>query len=212
MSGVLQCGLGSSEHDGLVATKPSCFFHATTFHGATRQVLLGARYEEGHVQLEGVQSGEIDVASIHDVESTWLQGKVIEGVDIVHFPAGNVDETGDVAAQVDQGMELDGRLASTKPCPREEGQAQIDGGGIESVDGLFQIDGQRFARIQLAGAGNENVREIGVDAPVAFLVGLGERVPRDVAPDARVIEFGLHRVQADLDVAKADPVGQLGEG
>jgi hypothetical protein len=75
--------------------------------------------EESHARLKTEEPGEIDIAAIHDVEGACLHGKMIEGFDIVHFPVGNVDKTGDIAAQIDQGMELDSRLASAELRPRE---------------------------------------------------------------------------------------------
>jgi len=72
---------------------------------------------------------------------------VVEGVDIVRFSVGNVDETRNVPAEIDQGVEFDGRFASAEARPREEGQTQVDGGGIESVDGLVQIDGEAIAGV-----------------------------------------------------------------
>lgn len=137
---------------------------------------------------------------------------MVEGFDIVHFARGNVDKTRDVAAQVDQGMQLDGALAAAKTRPREQRQAEIDGRGIEGVDCLFEVDTQGFARIELPGPSNEDGREIAVDAPVAFLIGLGQRVAGDRAANACVVQLGLQRVQTDFDVAQAGPVGQLSKG
>src|SRR3989304_3811528 len=94
----------------------------------------------GSTYLIAVQTGEIDIASIHDVEGAGFQRQVVERFDIVHFAAGNVDETRDVAAQINQRMQFDGRLAPAKVCPRKQGQAQIDGAGVEGVNRLSQID------------------------------------------------------------------------
>ena len=51
----------------------------------------------------------------------------------------DVDERRNVAAQVEQGMQFHRRLGGTKARPREDGEAQIDGGGIERVGGLIQL-------------------------------------------------------------------------
>ena len=54
--------------------------------------------------------------------------------------------------------------------------------------------------------------QIGVDAPVAFLVGPGQRIASDRGTESGVIELVLNRLQAGLDVAKTLPEGQLGKG
>ena len=56
-----------------------------------------------------------------------------------------------------------------------ESSAQIDGGGVESVDGLVQhrrqgaVTGIKFSRLN-----DQTLRDIGVDAPVAALIGIGQ--------------------------------------
>ena len=59
---------------------------------------------------------------------------------------------------------------------------------------------------------NKGVGEIGIDAPIAHLVGVGQRAPRDLAPDAHVIEFGFLGAQTGLDVSEALAVGELCKG
>ena len=172
-------------------------------------VRFGARDEKRHVCLKTEEPGEIDIASIHDVEGTGFDREMIECFDIVHFSIGNVDKAGDVAAKVDQGMELDGSFASAEVRPREEGQTKIDGGGIESVDGLIQGDGETLSSIEFASVCNEDVREIGIDAPVAILIGYGQCVASDRAANSQVIEFGLDRIQTRFDIAETVTVGQL---
>ena len=51
--------------------------------------------------------------------------------------------------------------------------------------------------------GNEDVREIGMDAPVAILIGLGQSIARDCAAKAQMIEFGFDGVQTGFDIAEA---------
>ena len=55
------------------------------------------------------------------------------------------------------------------------------------------------------------LREVGVDAPVAHFVGVGQRAARNAAANAHVIELVALRAQARFDVAQALAVGQLGE-
>ena len=132
---------------------------------AELQVLFGACDEESHARLEAIKSGEVDIAAIHGVEGSRFDREMVESVDIVHFAVGNVDKTRDVAAQIDERVELDRRLASAEFRPWEEGEAEIDGGGVESVDRLLQIDGKALLSVEFACVGNEHVCEVGVIAP-----------------------------------------------
>src|ERR1700738_2810644 len=209
---IFGCRLDSCKPDGLIAAQPRRFVYRTIRPATVLEVLLGTRDEESHVRLKDIQRREMDVTPVHDIERAGFHGKKVEGLDIGHFPRGNVDKTGDVAAQVDQRVQFDGSLASAKACPWEEGQTEVDRRGIESVNGLLQIHAQRVARIKFAGLRNEKRGEIGIDAPVAVLIGLGQCVACDLATNADVIQFGLHGVQTDFDVAQAGSVGQLSKG
>jgi hypothetical protein len=57
-----------------------------------------------------------------------------------------------------------------------------------------------------------NLGKIGVDSPVALLVGSGQSVPGDRAAKAGVVEFLGDRAQASLDVPQALAIGRLSEG
>ena len=61
----------------------------------------------------------------------------------MHIATGDADEWGNVAVQVEQSMHLDGGLAPAKIRPRKQRQAQVDGGRIQSVQALLQIDANR---------------------------------------------------------------------
>lgn len=187
----------------MVATQSGGFVDRPAFVRAEFHFPFGTRDEESHARLKTVEPGEIDIASIHDIEGARFHGKMIEGFDIVHFPLGNMDKTRNVAAQIDQGMELDGSFASAELRPREEFQTKIDGGGIEGVDGLIQLDSEPILRIEFARVGNEDVREIGIDVPVAILIGLGQSIASDRATKAQMIEFGFDGIQAGFDIAEA---------
>lgn len=61
--------------------------------------------------------------------------------------------------------------------------------------------------------GDEHLREIGEDAPVPALVGVGQGAPRDGATtEAHVVQLVGDGAQAGLDVAQALSIGELCEG
>ena len=117
--------------------------------------------------MQVIKPLEVDIASVHDVEGAGLGQQQVENIDIVQLAVADVEERRDVAAQVQQRVQLDGRLGRAKRRPRKHRQAQIDGAGIQSVDRVFQIDTKRFPGIKTTGDGNERLGEVGVDAPVA---------------------------------------------
>ena len=73
-------------------------------------------------------------------------------------------------------MQFNGAFGVTEARPGKDGQAQVDGGGIEGVDGVFEFDAEVLVEIELPGGMDEGLGEVGVDAPVAGLVGVGQGV------------------------------------
>jgi hypothetical protein len=54
-------------------------------------------------------------------------------------------------------------------------QAQVYGGRIQRINRVGQIQPPLFAGVKLSGLSDQAVRELGIDAPVAQLVGIGRR-------------------------------------
>src|SRR5712692_9579271 len=106
------------------------------------------------------------------------------------------------AVQVQQGVHLDGGLAPAKLRPRKQRQAQVDGGRIQSVQTLLQIDANRIAGMQRPGDGDQNLREVGVDPPVACFVGISQGRARHLAAESHVVELAADGTKARFDVAK----------
>jgi hypothetical protein len=66
--------------------------------------------------------------------------------------------------------------------------------------------------VQLPRLADQHLRHIGIDAPIALFVGLGQRAARNFTAKAHVVEAWMHAPQAGFDVAEALPIGELREG
>lgn len=76
----------------------------------------------------------------------------------------------------------------------------------------MEFKAERFIGVERGGLPDEDLGEIGKDAPVAMFVGIGQRGAGDGLADAGVIEFRAEGRQTGLDVAQTFAPGQLGEG
>src|SRR5208282_887263 len=121
------------------------------------------------------------------------------------------DQGGNRAAQIQERVQFDRGLGRTKPRPGKQGQAEVDGGGIQSVNRLCQLDAHRFIRIQTAGTGDERVSQVGVDAPVAGAVGVGQGAVSHGGTEAHAEKEILPGTQTNFDVGQAIPVSDLGK-
>jgi hypothetical protein len=130
----------------------------------------------------------------------------------VELAVGDVDDLGDIPAQIEQCVEFDRTLGLAKAGPREEREADIDRRGVEGVHRRGEVHPERLGGIERLGERNEDLGEVGVDPPVARLVGIRQGAARHAAPDAHVVKLRLHRAETRLDVAEALPIRELGEG
>ena len=82
---------------------------------------------------------------------------------------------------------------------------------FERVDRLGEFHPEALGRVEFSGLTNEHLREIGVHAPVARLVRIGQRRAPNWGAKTHMIELGGLRRQTGLDVPQALPIRQLGK-
>ena len=144
-------------------------------HPMCVKVGFGASYEKGTSLMQHIQSGEVDIPSIHDVDRAGLGQDHIESVHIVQLSVGNMDKTRDVATQIQQCVHLHGGFGGPKMGPREQRQAQINRGRIQRVNGVVKISQQALANIKPSRLRDQSLRELRINAPVTGFVGIRQR-------------------------------------
>lgn len=191
--GIIFRRLISVENDRLVAAQSRCLVDVTIRSPSEVEVVFGADDEERHLLGEAMKSLEIDVGSIEDIKSSGFQGEIVEEIDVVHIPLGKSHKTRDSAAKIQERMQLHCRFVLAKACPGKERQAEVDRRRIEGIRCMVQVDTKTIVGIQLSRFPDEDVRHVGMNTPVAFLVGIGQRAARNRPPNPGVIQFGTHR-------------------
>ena len=106
-------------------------------------------------------------------------------------------------------MQLHRRFGGAKFGPREHRQTQIDRRGIECVNGVRQLDSKTVRRVQGARSDNQTLGELGVDAPVSTLVGVGQRRTSHWLRQPHMIKLARLRTQTCFDIAQTLAVRQL---
>ena len=95
--------------------------------------------------------------------------------------------------------------------PGKHRQAEIDRRRIQRIHCAIQIVAKGFADVHGPRRGDQDLRKVGIDAPIVFLVCVGQRRSGHTPPEAHVVQLWLHGPEARLDIAKTLPIGQLGE-
>jgi len=98
--------------------------------------------------MNGMKSGEIDIAPIHDVDGPCLYHELIENIHLVNFAMGDYHYCGNASLQIEKGMELDSSLVLPELSPRKERQAEIDDRGIQCIHRLVQLHAEGLACVE----------------------------------------------------------------
>jgi hypothetical protein len=204
--------LGSPKKNDLVAAEPRRLVHGMGGSSSVIVMTLGPKNEESRILSKSIQTAEVDIASIENIQRPRLQDQLVEKGDVVDVARSDIDPARNIAAQVQERVELDRSFPFAELGPREKREAQIDGRRIEDVSGLFQSHSEVFVGVQFPGPADQNLGEVGIDAPISLLVGFGQGAAGDLAAEACVIEFGLHRPETGFDISKAFSVCELREG
>jgi len=132
-------------------------------------------------------------------------------VNVVHSTVRDVNEAGDAATQVQKRMHLDGAARSLIWRPRAERKTDVDGRRVQCVDGIVEFYTEIVAGVQRASDPNEGLSQIGIDAPVASLISVGQSGSRHRMMKSEVIKFAGYGTQAGFQVPQALAMRQLRE-
>lgn len=120
---------------------------------------------------------------------------------------GAVDSVGVEAVELEVALGLDHEHS---PAVIQMGKAwEVEVPAIHDVDGARLR--QEHIQQSVVGEGGRGDPEVGGDAAIPLIVGIGQRTSGHAAPDAKVIEAIAKSPEASFDVSEAFPAGELGE-
>lgn len=207
--GIVLRDVETVEHDALIADDAGTSIDLHRVHPVRVHSSFGANYEERPRLMQREQATEIQITPIHHVESPCLEGQGIQHVDFVGLAIRDVDESRNIAAQIQQGMQSDRRLAGAKQCPWKQRQAQVYGRRIQCVDRIGQIDTEAVVAIQFACTPDQQCSQVFPDVPVACFVGVGQCRTFDWRAETHAVQLRLVGQQAGFDISQTLAVGQL---
>lgn len=173
---------------------------------------MGTSHKERTSQSNVVETPEVFVPAIHDVEPIGFEIDQVEDVQIVDFPCSYMYKTGYRVLQIELHVKLHGRfrLAEMGPCVNV--QAEVDDRRIDGKDIMFEFDLKlAVGTVQTTRLVYQRKCEVGVYPPVSRFVGSRQRGLRDRTTDAHVIQLRGVRVQTQHRVAQTLSMRHLPE-
>lgn len=123
------------ESDRLVSQDiVNSFKHVFTVRDLKIRMKLLPDDEESSSLLNGVESGEVKVASIKYTASIPFVDKPVHGLDIMHICMADSVEDRYFSGNINLGMNLDAGLCTSELCPSKDRHAQVDGSGVDGIE------------------------------------------------------------------------------
>lgn len=158
-----------------------------------------------------MQARKIQVTAIHHAVAASMQGQFVQRGDFVPFQIVQTRENRNVAAQIEQHIELYGSQGFLPASLRKHGHAQLDYRGIQRKQVRFQTEFRCGVRIVPLRPSHQGAGDGSEDTPVAIIVGVRQIGPSHPNANTHVIRKCRTRAQAGLDSPQTPPVGQLGK-
>lgn len=209
-TGIVAFTFFSAQSDDLIATQASGLIDWLGLANVEPCVAFRSDDKVGVGAFDPVESGEVEVSPVKDIDAPRLNAHLIHEVDVMHRTVRDLYEDRDRAGQVDLGMEFYRGFGLAEMSPRKHRQAQIYGGGIDSINHLVDVQSIGVCAVKAPGLADENLCERFVNAPVPVLVGISQISPCDVATDAHGVEMRASP-QAGFNVTQTLPESDLGK-
>ena len=162
------------------------------------EVALGADDEERLEHIDAVQSLEVVVASVENVERARLVGYHVHRLNVMNRRRRDVDEGRNLGFDIVHRVNFDTAFRGPELRPFEHAQAQVDGGRVERIDVAFELED---VRTPLSSCFVYHVvSKVLEDTAVPILVGLGQVAPRDMFPHSKEVALAPMGFQRDYQV------------
>ena len=118
----------------------------------------------------------------------------------------------EIESLIELGMHLDPSFGASEIGPREETQREIDRGGIQSVNRVFQFQSEILSGVEDTRLAHESFGEIFPESVVPLLVGIGQGGLGNSFSKTKMVEGFASGVETGGDIAQSFPSGQLRKG
>src|ERR1035437_578443 len=106
MVGIILAAVIAVESDGLVGEDAGELVRRLRADAGCVEVAFGASDKESPGQMDAMKPAIVEVAAIHHIECSRLEGNLVDDVDVMRIASGDADKHGNRSAQIEQYMHL----------------------------------------------------------------------------------------------------------
>lgn len=96
--------------------------------------------EERAAGMDGEQASEVKVAPVEDITGQGFVNDDIHELGVMHFGRGNSIENRYLSDDVNLGVDSDTGFSAAEVCPKEKRHAEVERGGINSIEPSVQLE------------------------------------------------------------------------
>ena len=171
-------GVVSSKSDGLVRDKASLRIHLPSLDDFIAHIVFRPRHKEGVVEMEvPIERLETNIPFVHQVICARFDRDFIHHLGVMYGSLRDADKRRDRAPEVHHRVHLDGTLPAMEGRPRAQSQAEIDGGTVEGIDHLIQVNAKHLSLIKILCFQHQLFGKVLKNTPILLLVRLCEGRP-----------------------------------
>ena len=175
------------------------------------QILFGPHDKSTANLMHLIQSLEVNVCTIHDINTTGVNRNQIQNVHIVSSTIGYVNERRNRAFYIHKSMKLNSSLMLAKFSPREQRQTQIDGGRIQGIDRLGNRIQIPIFYMKAKGLVDENHGQFMIDLPGTVGIGSRQGITSHIGSDAHMVTSLTEGIQRGGQISQTFTEGELSE-
>jgi hypothetical protein len=116
--GIVFSRSSSGEQNGLVANQSGLSVDRMGVEPPELDIGFGASDKKSRYLGKNIETLEVHISTVHD-HGAGFQGNEIQGVDIVEFAVGNMNEGRNISLQIEKSVRLDGSFVLAESRPGE---------------------------------------------------------------------------------------------
>ena len=211
---VLLLGVLFSKSDNLIADNTSLLINRHGLDDFILHVILCSRNKECTILVDDIEeSTEVNISFVYQIDSAHFDTDFVQGIYIMNRCFGQKHEYGEIAPQIELGMQFDATLLLPEFCPRTEFETEADGTAIECINHVVYVKSEAILCIERTHLLYNDLSQFRIDMPVSELIRFSQRVARNDIADTTVIEFmgNSQCIQACLYIAQTILVSILSQ-